>query len=600
MSPLPKYAKLNEKRISEEDITVDAEGGCKEAHNTELHKGKPEPESKSSSSMARLSQSLTSMSQMFGSRPLQRQIWKPSEGRTVCGKYSADTKEAAIIYGIAQLLFRYGAPLTRIPHIVINVGDVLKVPTSIQCLPQILIISIGDGTVAHPTRTHFISLESSVDVGKVYDVDRLALDICDMAPQPVPLPPAPLKRESTGDFHTVDLDHLPQRHSTSTTPAGPPNIPHSPKLKGIPRTTGFELQTDYELQEILNKLDAIASKQHTYKYITSPLTCAIQASTISVLNYGGSAGDGILGFILGGFSGWYIQYLEKTSSQGVPELLVAMILSAAAHVIQRLWPGNYPYIFPGTSIDNLGIFNGTPVCQSVFGLASLIRLFPGTQITLGMLELNDNPVAGSVRMFQSFIRALKLGYGISIGSRLGVFILTIAGLENSSFGVTATANCPTDFSSVMQLTWDRLLLSILFSIAGIVNLTPHRTQVWKMMIATTASFVIFTICRNYLPSTEAAGVASFGMAIIANLMARLTNEIQVAFILAAMQYLGPGALGVKSAIKIFQETSDGMSFGTDMIQMAMALAIGIFMANKLVLGIQPGLQSKWLDKAMAF
>ncbi|ORY27720.1 hypothetical protein BCR33DRAFT_802464 [Rhizoclosmatium globosum] len=197
---------------------------------------------------------------------------------------------------------------------------------------------------------------------------------------------------------------------------------------------------------------------------------------------------------------------------------------------------------------------------------------------LGMLELNDNPVAGSVRMFYAFIRALKLGYVL---------------------GATP-ANCPTDFSSVLDLSLGRFMASIFFSIAGIMQLKAHRSQMPKMMLATTASFVIFTFARRYLPTTEAAGIASFGVAVIANVMARWTNEIAVPFILAAMQYLGPGAVGVRGAAKVFQETSDGTTFGMDMIAMAMALAIGIFLANKLVFSLQPSLQAKWLDKAMTF
>ncbi|ORY51412.1 hypothetical protein BCR33DRAFT_846216 [Rhizoclosmatium globosum] len=570
-------------------------------------------------SIARLSQtslslaqsSLASISQIFhnGQRHHHpRQVWKPSDGKSICGKYTADTEQVKIIYGIAQALFRFGAPLTRIPHIVQDVGEVLGVPTSIQCLPQILMISLGDGTPLHPSRTQFMSLETHVDVGKVYDVDRLAMQICDMAQKKTENKDnlESDARHVSDRFHSIDADDgaTPINKDASKMPRGSTTTKET--HENISPFSIVDVPTHMTNLEILAKLDEIVTKKHSYylkNFMTHSLTCAVQASAISVLNYGGSAGDGLFAFLLGSFSGWYIEYQEKNSPQGVPELLVAMIISAIAHVINRLWPGNYPIIFPGTNLEGAWeIFDGTPVCQSVFGLAALIRLFPGTQITLGMLELNDNPVAGSVRMFYAFIRALKLGYGMSIGSRFGAFVLSIIGLGKSDFGVSGAtpANCPTDFSSVLDLSLGRFMASIFFSIAGIMQLKAHRSQMPKMMLATTASFVIFTFARRYLPTTEAAGIASFGVAVIANVMARWTNEIAVPFILAAMQYLGPGAVGVRGAAKVFQETSDGTTFGMDMIAMAMALAIGIFLANKLVFSLQPSLQAKWLDKAMTF
>jgi hypothetical protein len=70
--------------------------------------------------------------------------------------------------------------------------------------------------------------------------------------------------------------------------------------------------------------------------------------------------------------------------------------------------------------------------------------------------------SGSVRMFQSFVRALKIGFGLTLGSKFGVWIMEAAGIERAGWGVENIEhlNCPEPDFSLKHLHWWRFVLFI--------------------------------------------------------------------------------------------------------------------------------------------
>ncbi|KAJ3388931.1 hypothetical protein HDU80_011595, partial [Chytriomyces hyalinus] len=404
-----------------------------------------------------LSQSMHSIvDSLLGSGTRLKEFdWKPSEGRAHCGRRIADSQDVALICGIAQALFRYGAPLSRVEHLTASAAAALDIPITIQCLPEILMMSIGDGSLLHPTRTHFLKVSTKLSMGKLHDVDQLAIKIINSND----LTSLPKTQSFTASpsaiFTSLGINSKSETIKTSLladctdkideepgTP-DPPPPPHPPTHKEV-------TIDDSRVQELLHELDEIVARPKPYSLATMVFSGAIHSSTLAMLNYSGSYGDGLLAFLLGGFATYLIERVEQTSSQGVPEILVAIIVAALAHVFQRFWPGNYPFLKNGGKLEGAWavLFDDQAACQYVYALSSLIRLFPGMQIVLGMLEMTENPVSGSVRFFQSFVRSLKLGYGLSIGSKLGVFILATMRFEEPDFGdkVGSSPHCPSDFS----------------------------------------------------------------------------------------------------------------------------------------------------------
>ncbi|KAJ3380710.1 hypothetical protein HDU80_002028 [Chytriomyces hyalinus] len=120
--------------------------------------------------------------------------------------------------------------------------------------------------------------------------------------------------------------------------------------------------------------------------------------------------------------------------------------------------------------------------------------------------------------------------------------------------------------------------------------------------------MILTLARNVNPVDVAAGMAAFVVASSANLWSRIQGEIAVPFILSAVQYLGPGSLGVIGAANMFADDSGsgggsgtgGSSFALDMIVRAMSIALGVYVANRLVFPMAKELQAKWIDRVMTF
>ncbi|KAJ3263865.1 hypothetical protein HDU76_012243, partial [Blyttiomyces sp. JEL0837] len=135
-------------------------------------------------------------------------------------------------------------------------------------------------------------------------------------------------------------------------------------------------------------------------------------------------------------------------------------------------------------------------CHSVFSLTALVQLFPGMPITMGMLELSQNPVSGSVRMFISFITSIKLGYGMYIGSKLGVWLMDMFNVPNADWGITSPnlPNCPNSGRTDIDLL-----------------------QILKMFA--------------FIPDVSAA-IAALVLGIVANTFARITNSTAIASVLA--------------------------------------------------------------------
>ncbi|RKO93025.1 hypothetical protein BDK51DRAFT_25066, partial [Blyttiomyces helicus] len=479
-----------------------------------------------------------------------------------------DAREAGMLCGLALALASHGAPLYRVEHRISMAADELGIPISIFSLPSTLMISVGDGSLRHPSRTQYLSVSLAFNMSKLHEADQLAKRISEIRTRKVATAGdgAGLagggggggggRRGSAfaGRGSVVGMGRSSVVGGRSSVAMGKARVPPPP------------------IDEILTKLDAI-NQEDGYPVIVRILASAVQSAMIAVLLFRASWADGIASFVLGAVTGIGVHLSHEYGFEGAIEVLMSIAVSAGAKFLAQL-----PF-WADVSGTGFGL------CTEVTEICAIAQLMPGVTITLGMLEMgSNNPVAGSVRMFQSFIRTLKLGYGITTGTRVAYYILEIFGGSNAG-DVKA---CPTSSPSTEFIELWRSLLFIPMNIAILILLKANISQWPHMSVASVVGFGVSQVAGRFFKPDIAAGMAAFAIGTVANIHARRTNNIAIAAVLAGIFWLVPGGVGVKGAIAAFSSDSlaSGTSFGIDMSTRAMSIAVGLFVANSLAFPIR--------------
>ena len=101
-------------------------------------------------------------------------------------------------------------------------------------------------------------------------------------------------------------------------------------------------------------------------------------------------------------------------------------------------------------------------------------------------------------MFQSFIRALKLGYGLSIGSKFVQWILESLKFDKTDWGATGFGdkNCPTIKVDLFELEIWRLAMFFPLIISIMLMLRANLHQWPKMGLSSFSAFLISTLTRS--------------------------------------------------------------------------------------------------------
>lgn len=251
-----------------------------------------------------------------------------------------------------------------------------------------------------------------MNIGKLSDVDRLARRMSNLR----------VIKAATQSSRRVSTTSEKGRPSTSAT-----SIQQSNRIADaadLSRASVAELPdhpdkcSDNDLDCCLTELQTITTSPGGYRRIVRIIAGAINAGVIAVLLFKGSWADGLAALLFGAFTSGIVYLSDLLGLEAAVELFAAMLVAALARFIE-------PFQFWGAISGT-----GKGLCHEIVSLAGVCQLLPGTAMyvgiyeynnrnelmlyyscrTLGMLELgSSNPVAGSVRMFQAFIRALKLG-----------------------------------------------------------------------------------------------------------------------------------------------------------------------------------------------
>ncbi|KAJ3141801.1 hypothetical protein HDU90_006148 [Geranomyces variabilis] len=463
-----------------------------------------------------------------------------------------DSREADLLCGLALALSSYGAPLYRVEHRVSQAAEDLNLPVSVFCLPSTIMVSIGDGSARHPCRVQYLSYSYGVNVSKLYEIDRLARRVC--ASRKVPLSAAETLRKrgaSVSQSASVQQSARLQPNESMTSVA----------LSAAEE--GGEKPAEDSLDTCLVDLQQVLNSPGDYHRALRILAGAFQSGIIAVLLFKGSWADGIVSFCMGAFVSVALYVSELLGFEGAVELLASMCVAAIARFVE---PWGIWALING---------NGNGLCHEIVSLAGVCQMLPGTAITLGMLELGStNPVAGSVRMFQAFVRALKLGYGLATGSKLAIHLIELV----STWVDPATSACPAA-GQVIDL-W-RLPLWIPMNLSIMINLKAYPWQWVHMSVTSLTGYCVSLLASQWFAGDITAGMAAFTMAVVANLYARRHNDVAIGPILAGITWLVPGGIGVRGAIAAVSgsNSTSGTTFGVDMITRAMSIAVGIYMAN---------------------
>ncbi|KAI9104998.1 hypothetical protein DFS34DRAFT_605417 [Phlyctochytrium arcticum] len=500
-----------------------------------------------------------------------------------------DSREADMLSGLALALSSYGAPLYRVEHRVSQAAAELSLPVSIFCLPSTLMVAIGDGSIRHPCRVQYLSYSYAVHIGKLQDVDRLSRRVCEILHQAGASGARRMSAVSeaadgmgtaraSGVFKSAAVSPMTQNSSRTPIPeVTGSNRSSTVDMIGAPSvasTVAFgaektAIRDDADLDTCLSDLQNILRSPNDYRRGIRILAGALQSGVIVVLLFKGSWADGLAATFLGGLCSILLFVSDLCGLEGAIELLAAMVVAACARFMESFEFWNY-------------LSSGKGLCHEVVSLGAVCQLMPGTAITLGMLELGStNPVAGSVRMFQAFVRALKLGYGLSTGSRIAIGLFQLLDMWEDP----GTGACPPAGRTAIDF-W-RLPLWIPMNLAIMVNLKAYPWQWPYMTMTSLIGYCVSLLASQWFNSDITAGMAAFSMAIAANIHARRSNEIAIGGVLSGIVWLVPGGIGVRGAMAALAKdvTTGGTAFGIDMMVRAMSIAVGLYMANVLAFPI---------------
>ncbi|KAI0931784.1 hypothetical protein AcW2_000592 [Taiwanofungus camphoratus] len=459
-------------------------------------------------------------------------------------------KRQKFIIRLAKALLSFGAPSHRIESQLVSASAILNVNAAFVHFPNMIIVSFLD-TDTRTSETHFVRAGGRVALTALHKV------------------------------HQVYRDVLRDKLSASE-------------------------GTDH-LKEILQA-------RPLYNIYLRCFLAFICASIICVLSFGGS----LLDMFISGLSAAVLQYLglnaatKSSTYANVYEISVSIIVSFIARVLGSI-PGN--------------IF-----CYSAISSAGVVLILPGFTILISALELTSrNIMCGSVRMVYAIIYTLFLGFGLTIGSDLylvinpearrvdagtdraetetyhGHIIGNNASLPLSELGGTFS------FMDVGQTTahvfkgcyrdprwpwwrqpfpwWTMLFLVPVYSTcSSLANLQSLRSIQLPVMVTFSCAAYAANKGANVLISDRSDIVSAFGAVVIGlcgNLYSRVVGGTAFTSMVTGVLFLVPSAIGnggglIQNYNSSSAQYSNSFDLGIRMIQVAIGVTIGLFVAQIMV------------------
>ncbi|KAF8939759.1 hypothetical protein BGZ47_008044 [Haplosporangium gracile] len=213
---------------------------------------------------------------------------------------------------------------------------------------------------------------------------------------------------------------------------------------------------------------------------------------------------------------------------------------------------------------------GDRVCFEAVALAGVVVLLPGLLLTQAIMELScRNIVSGAVRMFYALMYAFFLGFGLTIGAELWGYVS----------GHTEPASPEACRHSINRWWYFLIYPAVSASINIVFN--AHLRQWFGMTLVTSVGLVL-TLFLKSGPQITAA-IAAFAVGVTGQLYGRVTGQLSYVPLLSGVLLLVPGSVGVRGILAIIgSDPSQGFSFVLTMINVAVAITLGVFLSALVV------------------
>ncbi|CEG74513.1 hypothetical protein RMATCC62417_09713 [Rhizopus microsporus] len=337
------------------------------------------------------------------------------------------------------------------------------------------------------------------------------------------------------------------------------------RLADIYRLEKLVAYGEVSVDEALEFIDKVYEQPPIYPLWLQPFVYALAAFTGCVLFWGGRWKEGGVSAALGMFFAANELFSTIISSfQPIWEITVCILIGFVARGVQK-----YGFCF-------------TPIAFSSF-----IVVLPGYPMAVAIIELVSRQlVSGVIRMVYAIIYSFLLGYGVSTGSSL---YLTIDKSANTtpSAECKVASNASTCISSVSP--WFNFLLVPLFAVTYCVYLKAKLPR-WPIMAFVAACGYVINYalsCWAQAPSQILQIAPAFSIALIGNLLSKITGKMSFDAVLLGVFYLVPSGLGVKAALGLFGGGDDSVSnqgagFALVMIETSIGITLGLFLATLIV------------------
>ncbi|KAK3847666.1 MAG: hypothetical protein J3R72DRAFT_361776 [Linnemannia gamsii] len=238
----------------------------------------------------------------------------------------------------------------------------------------------------------------------------------------------------------------------------------------------------------------------------------------------------------------------------------------------------YGNVFEVTSSILVGFIArsfGDRVCFAAVSLAGVVVLLPGLLLTQAIMELaSRNIVSGSVRMFYALMYAFFLGFGLSLGAELWLF-------------VSSDRTPPSE--DVCKHGVDHWWFFFIFpAVSTSINIVfnAHPSQWFGMTVVTAVGYTVSYFMTAGPQVTPA--IAAFAVGVAGQIYGRITGNLSYVPLLSGVLLLVPGSVGVRGVLAFIGtdptqgDPSQGFQFALSMVNIAVSITLGVFCSALVV------------------
>ncbi|CAI8496537.1 unnamed protein product [Hanseniaspora opuntiae] len=341
------------------------------------------------------------------------------------------------------------------------------------------------------------------------------------------------------------------------------------KLHKVYKIYKLVIHDQISLEDASTEIDAILIEPNLYNKYWTIFFYAFASSMVTPFAFGGDWVNIAISFCIGMCVGVLQNIVAPKSTlySNVFEISASIVVSFCARALG--------------SIPNSNICFGSVV------QGSLALILPGYIILCGSLELqNKNLLAGSVRMIYAIIYSLFLSFGITLGAALFAWIYNEA---------TNETTCVKNVPDLYKLLW----VPVFSVLLALIN-QAHWTQLFVMTAISCLGYLTtYYSGKHFSDSTEfCSALAAFVIGILGNLYSRIYSGLAVSAMLPAIFVQVPSGIASKSSLltgvtvanqivngsttEVEETNSNALSFGLQMIQVAIGVTVGLFSSTIFV------------------